>query len=88
VSPELVGPVNLVAPHPVTNAELSSALARVLHRPAFLPVPAALVRLAFGDAADDMLLASQRVRPAKLVASGFQFQDPELEPALRGLLAQ
>jgi uncharacterized protein (TIGR01777 family) len=87
VSPALVGPVNLVAPQPVTNAELSAALARVLRRPAFLPVPAALVRLAFGEAADDMLLASQRVRPAKLLASGFQFQDPELEPALRQLLA-
>ena len=87
VSPALVGPVNLVAPGPVTNAELSAALGRVLRRPALLPVPAALVRLAFGEAADDMLLASQRVRPAKLAASGFQFQDPELEPALRGMLA-
>jgi hypothetical protein len=86
VSPALLGPVNLVAPGPVTNAELSAALARVLRRPAFLPVPAALVRLALGEAADGMLLASQRVRPAKLAASGFQFQDPELEPALRRML--
>ncbi|HTO07313.1 MAG TPA: TIGR01777 family oxidoreductase [Myxococcota bacterium] len=87
VTPALVGAVNLVAPQPVTNAELSKALARALHRPAVLPLPAALLRLALGEAADGMLLASQRVRPAKLLASGFRFQDPELEPALRKLLA-
>jgi uncharacterized protein (TIGR01777 family) len=86
VSPELVGPVNVVAPAPVPNAELSAALARVLRRPAFLPVPAALLRLALGEAANETVLASQRVRPAKLVASGFRFGDPELEPALRRLL--
>jgi uncharacterized protein len=85
-TPAIVGPVNLVAPEPVPNAELSAALARVLHRPAFLPVPAALLRLALGEAADELVLASQRVRPAKLLASGFQFQDPALEPALRKLL--
>jgi uncharacterized protein len=86
VSPALVGPVNLVAPAPVPNATLSAALARVLHRPALLPVPAALLRLALGEAADEMLLASQRVRPAKLEGSGFAFQDPELAPALRRML--
>ena len=87
VSAALAGPVNLVAPAPVPNAELSRALARALGRPAFLRVPAAALRLALGQAADEMLLASQRVRPAKLLASGFRFRDPELEPALRQLLA-
>ena len=86
VSPALVGPLNLVAPAPVPNAELSATLARVLRRPALLPVPGALLRLALGEAADELLLGGQRVRPAKLVASGFQFADPELEPALRRLL--
>jgi uncharacterized protein (TIGR01777 family) len=87
VSPALVGPLNLVAPSPVPNAELSAALARVLRRPAFLPIPAALLRLALGEAADELLLGGQRVRPAKLAASGFRFRDAELEPALRRLLA-
>jgi len=87
VSAALVGPVNLVAPAPLSNAELSRALARALGRPAFLRVPAPLLRLALGQAADEMLLVSQRVRPAKLVASGFGFLAPELEPALRGMLA-
>ena len=86
VSPELVGALNVVSPAPVPNAELSRALARVLRRPALLPVPAALLRLALGEAADELLLASQRVRPAKLAASGFRFADPELEPALRRML--
>jgi uncharacterized protein (TIGR01777 family) len=86
VSPALVGPLNLVAPAPVPNAELSAALARVLRRPAFLPIPAALLRLALGEAADELLLASQRVRPAKLVASGFRFGDAEIEAALRRIL--
>jgi len=86
VSPALVGPVNVVAPAPVTNAEFSRTLGKVLRRPALLPVPAVVLRLALGEAAEGMVLASQRVRPAKLLASGFAFQDGELEPALRRLL--
>ena len=85
-TPALVGPLNVVAPEPVTNAELSATLARVLHRPALLPVPAFALRLALGEAADDMLLASQRVRPAKLLASGYRFGYPGLEGALRSVL--
>jgi uncharacterized protein (TIGR01777 family) len=88
VSEGLAGPVNLVTPAPVPNAELSRALGRVLHRPALLRVPAAALRLVLGAAADELLLASQRVRPSKLLASGFVFRDPELEPALRAILAQ
>jgi len=87
VSPALVGPLNLVAPAPVPNAEFSATLARVLRRPALLPIPARLLRFALGAAADELVLAGQRVRPAKLVASGFGFRDAELEPALRRILA-
>ena len=86
-TPALVGPVNGVAPAPATNAELTGALSRVLHRPAFLTVPAAVLRLALGaQMADEMLLGGARVRCAKLAASGFVFRDPALEPALARLL--
>jgi hypothetical protein len=85
-TPRLEGPVNFVAPAPVTNAELTAALARVLHRPAFLPVPAPLLRLALGEAADEMLLGGACVSSRKLEAAGFRFRDPELEPALARLL--
>jgi uncharacterized protein (TIGR01777 family) len=85
-TPALDGPVNFVAPAPVTNAELTAALARVLHRPAFLPVPAPLLRLALGAAADEMLLGGARVSSKKLERAGFRFREPELEPALQRLL--
>ncbi|HWP35888.1 MAG TPA: TIGR01777 family oxidoreductase [Thermodesulfobacteriota bacterium] len=81
------GPVNAVAPNPVTNAEFAETLGRVLGRPARLPAPAALLRLALGEMADEMLLASARVQPARLLATGYRFRYPELEPALRALLA-
>jgi uncharacterized protein (TIGR01777 family) len=84
--PELRGPVNGVAPHPVTNREFTRVLARVLRRSAFLPpVPALVLRLALGEFVE-VLLASQRVRPAAALAAGFSFQYPELEAALRDLL--
>ena len=73
--------------YPVTNAELTRTLARVLHRPAVLPVPAAAIRLAFGEFARD-LLASARVAPKRLAESGYEFRHPELEPALRELLGR
>ncbi len=82
----LSGPVNLVAPQPVTNTEFTHALGRVLRRPAILPAPAALLRLALGEMADGLLLSSARVRPARLLASGYQFRQSELTPALRVLL--
>jgi len=82
----LRGPVNAVAPKPVTNREFTRALGRVLRRPTLLPMPAFAARLAFGEMADALLLASQRVEPAKLLASGYRFQFPELEDALRHLL--
>ncbi len=82
----LWGPVNTVAPHPVTNAEFTRTLGRVLGRPTLFPMPAFAARLAFGEMADALLLASQRVQPVKLQSSGFQFRNQELEGALRELL--
>lgn len=80
------GPVNLVAPNPVTNAEFTRTLGRVLSRPTFFPIPAFGARLAFGEMADALLLSSQRVDPAVLEDKGFPFYWPTLEPALRHLL--
>jgi uncharacterized protein (TIGR01777 family) len=80
---EVSGPVNAVAPAPVTGAEFARTLARVLRRPASLRVPSVALRLAFGKMAEETLLASQRVRPAALPASGFSFRHPTLESALR-----
>lgn len=82
----LSGPVNLTAPNPVTNREFTRTLARVLGRPAFLSVPAFALRLAFGEMADEALLASTRVLPRRLLDSGFTFRHPELEGALRAVL--
>ncbi|PIQ81523.1 MAG: TIGR01777 family protein [Candidatus Omnitrophica bacterium CG11_big_fil_rev_8_21_14_0_20_64_10] len=84
--PELRGPVNLTAPHPVTNAEFTKALGRVLHRPAIFPVPAPMLKLMFGEMAEAILLGGARVEPGRLLESGYRFQQPELEPALRELL--
>jgi len=81
----LAGAANAVAPNPVTNAELTRTLARVLRRPAILPVPAPVLRLVLGELGGE-LLASIRARPARLAETGFEFADPDLEPALRRLL--
>jgi uncharacterized protein len=82
----LRGPVNAVSPSPVTNAEFTRALGRVLRRPTPLPVPAAALRLVLGEMADALLLTGARVRPARLEAAGFAWRHPELEPALRHAL--
>lgn len=82
----LAGPVNVVAPIPVTNREFTHALGRALHRPAVLPVPAFVLRAALGDMADEALLASARAIPARLAASGFHFEQPEIGGALRSML--
>jgi len=79
----LAGPVNAVAPEPVTNRELARTLGRVLRRPALLPLPAVAARLLFGQMADELLLASARVEPARLRATGFTFRHARLEDALR-----
>jgi len=80
------GPVNFVAPNPVTNAEFTRTLGRVLSRPTLFPVPAFAARLAFGEMADALLLASQRVEPKVLKDKGFPFRWPTLAAALRHLL--
>ena len=85
---DLAGPVNAAAPNPVTNAEFTTTLARVLHRPAVLHVPAFAPRLALGEFADEMLFASIRAVPARLLETGYRFRFPELEPALRHTLGR
>lgn len=87
-SGELRGPVNAVAPVPVTNRELTEALGRVLSRPTLLPVPAFALRLAMGEMADALLLASTRVAPRRLEETGYRFRFPELGGALRHLLGK
>lgn len=82
------GPVNFVAPNPVTNAEFTKTLGHVLSKPTLFPVPEFGVRLAFGEMADALLLASQRVEPRVLKERGFRFMWPALEPALRHLLSK
>jgi hypothetical protein len=82
----LQGPVNAVAPNPVTNREFTKTLGRVLHRPTFMPMPAFAARLAFGEMADEMLLGGARVLPKALMAANFSFAFPQLDPALRYLL--
>lgn len=81
----LRGPVNAVAPNPVTNVEFTSVLASVLHRPALFPVPRLALRLMLGEMAG-ALLASQRVMPAALGARSFKFGQPDLKPALESIL--
>ncbi len=82
----LRGPVNVVSPHPVTNREFTKTLGKVLRRPTIFPVPAFVVRLAFGELADEALLASTRVEPARLLQTGYRFHHPDLEGALQALL--
>lgn len=84
--PRVIGPVNAVAPNPVTNRDLSRALGRALNRPALLAAPAAPLRLAFGDFAEELLLGGQRVLPGQALATGFRFRHPEVEDALRAIV--
>ena len=82
----LSGPVNTVAPDAVTNAEFTSTLAAVLKRPAIFPMPAFVVRLIFGEMGEELFLGSQRVEPAKLLATGYRFQYSDLKSALKEIL--
>lgn len=82
----LRGPVNMVAPKPVTNEEFTKTLAGVLSRPAIFPMPAAAVKLAFGEMGETVLLGSQRVEPMALVASGYPFRFRTLRESLGSLL--
>mgnify|MGYP003293844525 CR=1 FL=1 len=84
----LHGPVNLVSPNPVTNAEFAATLGRVLGRPALVPVPSFALELLYGEMARATILAGQRVLPKALLRSGFEFAHPTLEEALRFELAR
>jgi len=87
LSSEVCGAVNLTAPNPVTNIEFTSALAKALHRPAFLPIPSFGPKIIFGgELVDTVLLGGQRVLPTALQRYGFEFQHPTLEVALDALL--
>ncbi len=88
MSEALSGPVNVTAPEPVRSREFASTLGRVLGRPAILPVPAAGLRLLFGEMADAALLASQRAIPQRLLEAGYRFRYPMLEGALRHVLGR
>lgn len=85
--PDLAGPVNAVAPVPVTNAEFTRTLGSVLRRWTIFPLPAFAARLALGQMADDLLLASAKVLPRRLQSSGYPFQHPELRDCLEAELA-
>lgn len=82
-APAMRGPVNLVAPDPARNTDFTTTLARVLRRPAILPVPAVALALLFGAMADNTILASQRLIPKRLAGAGFEFRHPRLDDALR-----
>jgi uncharacterized protein (TIGR01777 family) len=81
------GPINVVSPRPVTNQEFTKNLAEAMHRPALFPAPALSLRLALGEMADALLLASQRVVPGGLQRLGYLFAYPELGPALRRIVS-
>jgi len=85
-TPSLEGPVNLTAPNPVTNAEYTATLGRVLHRPTLIPTPLFGLKAVYGAELVETLLGSQRVSSEKLRASGFEFAHPELEGALRTVI--
>jgi uncharacterized protein (TIGR01777 family) len=81
------GPINVVAPQPVTNEEFTGTLGRVVSRPTFMTMPAFAARLAFGEMADEMMLSGTRVAGKVLNDAGFKFQYPELEGAVRAMLS-
>jgi len=85
-SQDLKGPVNAVAPYPVTNSEFTFALGRVLNRPTILPLPGFVARGLLGEMADATMLSSARVIPRKLLDSGYKFKYPKLEQALNSIL--
>lgn len=83
---EVRGPINVISPQPVQNAEFTKTLATAMHRPALFPAPAFALRLALGEMADALLLSSQRVLPKKLESPGYRFLHPDLKSALVAIL--
>tara|TARA_B100001964_G_C14123801_1_gene549553 strand:- start:62 stop:952 length:891 start_codon:yes stop_codon:yes gene_type:complete len=86
VTDSLKGPVNVTAPNPATNKEFTDTLGKVLNVPTVMPMPAFAAKFAFGEMAKDLLLASTKVAPKRLADSGYEFQYPELENALKHIL--
>lgn len=84
--PEISGPVNACSPRPVRNRDLGKAIGRVLHRPSFLPAPGFMIRIILGEFGS-VLLKGQRVIPRRLLDAGFSFSHPDIEDALRSILA-
>lgn len=80
------GPVNAVGPNPVTNKTFVKILGKALHRPSIFPLPAFIVNLIFGEMGQELLLNGQKVMPKRLMGAGFQFEQAELEPALKSML--
>lgn len=87
-TPALDGPVNLVAPSPATNADFTAALARAIHRPAIVPVPALAIRLLYGEMGETMLIQGQRVVPTRLLGASFRFAHETVGAALHQLLSR
>ncbi len=85
---DIAGPVNVVAPTPITNKEFTRALGSVLWRPTILPMPSFMARLAFGEMADALLIASAKVRPTRLEETGYEFMTPTIEACLRRQLGR
>lgn len=83
---EVSGPVNVVSPHPVSNAEFIQAFGRALRRPVLIPMPAFALKLIFGEMGEELLLKGNRAIPKKLLDAGYTFRYPDLEPALREML--
>jgi uncharacterized protein (TIGR01777 family) len=81
-TPSLAGPVNAVAPHPVTQREFAKAMGRAMRRPAIAPLPAFVVKLMFGEMGRELLLSGQFAVPKALVASGFRFDSPRIAQAM------
>jgi uncharacterized protein (TIGR01777 family) len=83
------GPLNATAPNPVTNNEFTKALGKVLFRPTLIPIPTPGLELLFGaEMADEVLIAGQKVVPAKLQGTNYQFRQTQIEPALRSVLGK
>jgi uncharacterized protein (TIGR01777 family) len=86
ITDSLKGPVNIVSPNPVTNIEFTKALGRVLNRPTILSIPSFLLKSLVPEMAEEVLLSSTRVAPLRLLSTGYSFQYPSLDGALRHVL--
>jgi uncharacterized protein (TIGR01777 family) len=82
---DLKGAFNLTSPEPIRNKLFFQTLAKVLKRPCYLPMPAFMLKMIFGEMADELFLVSQKVYPAKLIKAGFEFKYPDLKKALESI---